>query len=222
MGSSATGLRRSLCLAVRRLRRPKTRPVGKYILASTMSVGADDLDLVRRIASGDRMAMRVLYGRHQVRVQRFVVSIVRDAALAEDLCNDVFFDVWTQAGRFEARSSVSTWLLGIARFKALSARRRRRDDELEDGIAEAVPDDADTPEIVAQKVDKGSALRACIAALSEDHRTVIDLVYYHDKSVEEVAMILQIPEATVKTRMFYARKKLAERAAAAGIDRGWP
>jgi RNA polymerase sigma-70 factor (ECF subfamily) len=187
-----------------------------------MNEGADDIDLVRRIAQGDRMAMRVLYGRHQLKVHRFITGIVHDRAQAEDLVNDVFFDVWQQAGRFEARSAVSTWLLGIARFKALSARRRRKDDALDDDMAAAVPDQADTPEIVAQKADKGLALRTCIAALSAEHRSVVDLVYYHDKSVEEVAMILEIPEATVKTRMFYARKKLSELLAAAGIDRGWP
>jgi RNA polymerase sigma-70 factor (ECF subfamily) len=182
----------------------------------------DDLDLVRRIASGDRMAMRALYGRHQLKVHRFITGMVRDAALAEDLVNDVFFDVWQQAGRFEARSTVSTWLLGIARFKALSARRKRRDDELDDETAQAVPDGADTPEVTAQKSDKGAALRTCIGRLSAEHRAVVDLVYYHDKSVEEVAVILTIPEATVKTRMFYARKKLSELMAAAGLDRGWP
>jgi RNA polymerase sigma-70 factor (ECF subfamily) len=187
-----------------------------------MNEGADDLDLVRRIALGDRVAMRVLYGRHHLKVHRFITSILRDAGLAEDLVNDVFFDVWTQAGRFEARSSVSTWLLGISRFKALSARRRRREDELDDEMAEAVPDTADTPETVAAKSDKAGELRRCIGALTPEHRAVVDLVYYHDKSVEEVAMILEIPEATVKTRMFYARKKLSELMAAAGIDRGWP
>lgn len=187
-----------------------------------MVEGADDFGLVRRIALGDRMAMRTLYSRYQLTLHRFVISMLRDAALAEDVVNDVFFDVWTQAGRFEGRSSVSTWLCSIARYKALSLRRRRRDDELDDETAEAVLDGADTPEIVAQKSDKGAVLRTCIAALSVEHRTVVDLVYYHDHSVEEVAVILAIPEATVKTRMFYARKRLAELAASAGIDRGWP
>jgi RNA polymerase sigma-70 factor (ECF subfamily) len=65
-------------------------------------------------------------------------------------------------------------------------------------------------------------LRRCLQALTPDHREVIDLVYYHDKSVEEVAEIIGIPEATVKTRMFYARRKLSELLKAAGIDRGWP
>ena len=65
-------------------------------------------------------------------------------------------------------------------------------------------------------------LRTCIDMLGHEHRDVVDLVYYHEKSVEEVSLILGIPEATVKTRMFYARKKLSGLLAAAGIDRGWP
>ena len=65
-------------------------------------------------------------------------------------------------------------------------------------------------------------LRQCLEQLSLEHREMIDLVYYHEKSVEEVAEIVGIPENTVKTRMFYARKKLAELLKAAGIERGWP
>ena len=67
-----------------------------------------------------------------------------------------------------------------------------------------------------------TVLRKCLVALSAEHREIIDLVYYHEKSVEEVAEIVGIPEATVKTRMFYARKKLAELLKAQGIERGWP
>jgi RNA polymerase sigma-70 factor (ECF subfamily) len=79
-----------------------------------------------------------------------------------------------------------------------------------------------TIRMVAQKRDKSNALRRCLMALSPEHREVIDLVYYHEKSVEEVAAIVGIPEATVKTRMFYARKRLSELLKAAGVDRGWP
>jgi len=130
--------------------------------------------------------------------------------------------VWRQANRFEGRSAVSTWLLAIARFKALSSMRRKPDEELDEEAASAVEDTADDPEITIQKKDKGTALRKCMQALSPEHREVIDLVYYHEKSVEEVAKIIGIPEATVKTRVFYARKKLSELLKAAGIDRGWP
>ena len=65
-------------------------------------------------------------------------------------------------------------------------------------------------------------MRQCLTALSAEHREVIDLVYYHEKSVKEVAEIVGIPEATVKTRMFYARKKLSELLQEQGVERGWP
>jgi RNA polymerase sigma-70 factor (ECF subfamily) len=73
-----------------------------------------------------------------------------------------------------------------------------------------------------QKATKATALRSCLAALSVAHREVIDLVYYHERSVEEVSVILGIPENTVKTRMFHARKRLSEILKLAGVDRGWP
>jgi len=178
--------------------------------------------LISRIAAGDRLAMQVLFVRYQVRVYRFVLRLVRNEATAEDLISEVFLDVWRQAGKFEGRSSVSTWLLSIARFKALSSLRKRAESELDDGAAEAIEDDADTPEVVIQKKDKAAALRECLKALSAEHREIIDLVYYHEKSVEEAAMIIGIPENTVKTRLFYARKRLSELLRTAGIDRGWP
>jgi RNA polymerase sigma-70 factor (ECF subfamily) len=182
---------------------------------------SDDV-LIGRIAGGDRLAMQVLYARHHVRVYRFVLRLVRNEAAAEDLISEVFLDVWRQANRFEGRSAVSTWLLSIARFKALSSLRKRSEDELDEEHAEAIEDEADDPEVAAQKRDKANIMRQCLTALSPEHREVIDLVYYHEKSVEEVASIIGIPEATVKTRMFYARKRLAELLKAAGVDRGWP
>ena len=182
----------------------------------------EDEDLIRRIAAGDRAAMRSLYARHSTRCFRFLIRLVRDEARAEDLMNDAFFDVWRQASGFEGRSSVSTWILSIARFKALSSMRKRTEGELEPEVAEAVEDEADTPEVTVQKASKAVAMRRCLEKLSTEHREVVDLVYYHEKSVEEASEILGVPAATVKTRMFYARKKLAEHLAAAGIDRGWP
>src|ERR687887_275272 len=134
-----------------------------------MQSTADEV-LIGRIANGDRLAMQVLFARHHVRVFRFVLRLVRDESTAEDLISEVFLDVWRQAGRIEGRSALSTWVLAIARFKALSSLRRPPDEE----------------------------------------------------AVEEVASIVGIPENTVKTRMFYARKRLAELLKAEGIERGWP
>jgi RNA polymerase sigma-70 factor (ECF subfamily) len=186
-----------------------------------MQATSDEV-LISRIATGDRLAMQVLYARHHVRVYRFVLRLVGNPTTAEDLISDVFLDVWRQAGKFEARSAASTWLLAIARFKALSAMRRKPEEELDEEAAGAVEDPSDDPEVAAQKKDKSKVLRKCLGALSPEHREIIDLVYYHEKSVEEVAGIVGIPEATVKTRMFYARKKLSELLKVAGVDRGWP
>jgi len=124
---------------------------------------SSDKTLIRRIAAGDQSAMRALFARYRVRVYRWLLRLVDDESLAEDLLSEVFLDLWRHAASFEARSSLSTWLLAIARHKALSARRRRTDAELDEATVSTVPDD---PEVTLQK--------------------------------------------TVKTRMFYARRKLAE------------
>jgi RNA polymerase sigma-70 factor (ECF subfamily) len=183
---------------------------------------ASDEVLIGRIADGDRLAMQVLFARHHVRVYRFVLRLVRNEAPAEDLVSEVFLDVWRQAGKFEGRSAASTWMLSIARFKALSALRRRSEQELDDAMAETIVDDSDDPQASLEKKDSGAILRKAIESLSAEHREIIDLVYYHEKSVEEVSQIVGIPEATVKTRMFYARKKLGELLKQQGCDRGWP
>ncbi len=106
-------------------------------------------------------------------------------------------------------------MLAIARFKALSARRGRKDAELDETIEATVADSADNPEVVLQKKSRDQFVRTALTRLSLEHREIIDLVYYHDKSVDECAQILGVPSGTVKTRMFYARKKLAEMVQAA-------
>jgi len=181
-----------------------------------------DEALIGRIAAGDKLAMHLLFARHHVRVYRFVLRLVRDESLAEDLISEVFLDVWRQASRFERRSSVGTWLLAIGRHKALSALRKRPGQTLDEERVAAIEDPADDPEIAVQKKDKSKILRNCLNGLSAEHREIIDLIYYHEKSVEEAAGIVGIPANTVKTRMFHARKRLSELLKAAGLDRGWP
>lgn len=182
----------------------------------------DDADLLARIGAGDQIALRTLIGRYQVRVFRFILRIVRREAVAEELVNEVFVEVWRKAQSFESRSAVSTWLLGIAHHKALGALRRRREEAWNEDEAQEIMDEQDDPEVVTLKSDKGAALRRCLGQLSAEHREIVDLVYYHDKSVGEASAIVGIPEGTVKTRLFTARKRLSELMLAAGIDRGWP
>jgi RNA polymerase sigma-70 factor (ECF subfamily) len=174
--------------------------------------------LLEGIADGNRTAMHTLYCRHNVRVYRFIFRMVRDSTVAEDLVSQVFLDVWRTAGQFEGRAQVSTWLLSIARFKALTALRQRRHEDVDQDDVLEIADDAETPEQALDRRRTSDILRACIEKLSPAHREIINLVYYHEKSVEEVGAIIGIPQSTVKTRMFYARKQLADLLKGAGVD----
>ena len=174
--------------------------------------------LLERIADGDRTSMHTFYARHNVRVYRFILRIVRDATMAEDLVSQVFLDVWRTAGQFERRSQVSTWLLSIARFKALTSLRQRRYEDIDQEEVREIADEADTPETSLERRNTSAILRACVAKLSPAHREIINLVYYHEKSVEEVGAIIGIPQSTVKTRMFYARKQLADLLRGCGVN----
>jgi RNA polymerase sigma-70 factor, ECF subfamily len=174
--------------------------------------------LLESIADGGCTAMHILYARHNIRVYRFILRIVRDVGVAEDLTSQVFLDVWRTAKQFEGRSQVSTWLLSIARFKALTALRQRRHEDIDQEEMLDIVDEGGTPEDTLDRSNRSEILRACVAKLSPAHREIINLVYYHEKSVEEVGQIIGIPQSTVKTRMFYARKQLGELLKVAGVD----
>jgi RNA polymerase sigma-70 factor (ECF subfamily) len=168
--------------------------------------------LLEGIAAGGRSAMHILYSRHNVRVYRFILRMVRDTTTAEDLVSQVFLDVWRTAGQFEGRAQVSTW------FKALTALRQRRHEDIDQDEVLEIADEADTPEASLDRSNTSAILRACVAKLSPAHREIINLVYYHEKSVEEAGEIIGIPQSTVKTRMFYARKQLADLLKGAGVE----
>lgn len=182
----------------------------------------EDFALLEKIAKGDRSALERLYLQYHKRVFHFIKRFERNEATAEDLTNDVFIEIWQSADRFQGRSKVTSWILGIARFKALSERRKWKNTVDPDEALGGLEDLSDTPEVTALKSDKANALKECIRRLSEDHRVIIDLVYYQESSIKEVSEILEIPENTVKTRMFHARKNLSAMMKQAGLDRGWP
>ncbi len=177
-----------------------------------------DEALLESISEGGRTAMHTLYSRHHVRVYRFILRMVRDAATAEDLTSQVFLDVWRTASQFQGRSQVSTWLLSIARFKALTSLRQRKHEDIDQEEMLEIADEAETPEACLDRSTTSAILRACVAKLSPAHREIINLVYYHEKSVEEAGQIIGIPQSTVKTRMFYARKQLADLLKVAGVE----
>ena len=200
-------------------------PVSHGALAYAVghSTGAEesvsDEMLLKRVAEGDKAAMHIMFARHRVKVFRFILRTVRNPAIAEDLVSQVFLDVWRSANRFENRARVSTWLLSIARFKAINAlRRRAREAPLDQQKLPDVADAADTPEAALDRKETNGILQACIDALSPAHREIIELFYYRERSVAELSEAIGIPLATVKSRIFYARKQLAKILIGAGLD----
>ncbi|KRR28966.1 sigma-70 family RNA polymerase sigma factor [Bradyrhizobium retamae] len=173
--------------------------------------------LLKNIADGDKAAMHIMFARHRKRVFGFIQRMVRNPAIVDDLVSQVFLDVWRSANRFESRARVSTWLLSIARFQAMNSRRERTHEDIEDdalGIADA----GDMPDVALDRKKTQDLLRACIDKLSPAHREIIDLFYYRDNSVAEVSAMIGIPQATVKSRIFYARKQLAKILVSAGFE----
>jgi RNA polymerase sigma-70 factor, ECF subfamily len=180
-----------------------------------------DAVLLGRIATGDRTAMHVLFSNHQVQVYRFVLRRLGNKALAEDVASEVFLEVWRHADRFEGRSTVSSWILAIARHKAYSARPRAGHMHLDDEMAEELEDVTDAPDVAVHANERANVVRKCLAMLSVEHREILDLVYYQEQSVAAVASILGIPNNTAKTRVFYARKKLWAELKKLGVDFSW-
>jgi RNA polymerase sigma-70 factor (ECF subfamily) len=127
---------------------------------------SSDEALIGLIAEGDKRAMQVLYARHNVRVYRFILRMTANQSLAEDLVSEVFLDVWRQAENFESKSQVSTWLLAIARYKALSALRRRHDEHLDDEMAASIEDTSDNPESAVGIKDRNSIVQKCLTRLT--------------------------------------------------------
>ena len=190
-----------------------------YLPRDTATLPTSDKSLLQSIADGNKQAMSVLFARHNVPVYRFILRLTGNQTLAEDAVSDVFLAVWRHAKSFEGKARVSSWLLAIARNKALSALKRRTEIPLDDDMAMTIEDPADDPEQAMSRNDCSATVRKCLMALSPQHREVIDLVYYHAKSIEDVARVVGIPVNTVKTRMFYARKRMANLLRDAGEDR---
>jgi RNA polymerase sigma-70 factor, ECF subfamily len=180
-----------------------------------------DEALVQLMADEDKRALKLLYLRHRDRVRRFVTRLTGNDAVAEEVVNEVLLEAWRHAGDFEGRSQVTTWLMSIARFKAISECRRRSEAQLDESAAAIIEDPADTPAVSMDKRERTDILQRCLAKLTPLHREVINLIYYQGRKIEEVARFTGAPINTVKTRMHHARRRMAELLAEAGVDRAW-
>ncbi|QOZ51737.1 sigma-70 family RNA polymerase sigma factor [Bradyrhizobium sp. CCBAU 53338] len=174
--------------------------------------------LLKNIAEGDKAAMHIIFARYRERVSRFIKRLARNPAVVDDLVNQVFLDVWRSANRFENRARVATWLFSIARFKAIGSWRERTHEDIDQDDALGIVDPLDTPDVALEHKDASGILRACIDKLAPAHREIIDMYYFREKPVAEVSGLIGIPEATVKSRLFYARKRLARILLDAGFD----
>lgn len=167
--------------------------------------------LLARIAKEDQSAFRELYKAFSRKVYAYVLNMLNDHARAEEVLVDTMYEVWRHPERFRGDSQFGTWLIGIARNKALMIYRSRRPDELHDDlddIAETAA--ADTPDGFAELAGKQrrEGVQHCMGRLSDDHRECLHLVFFEGMTVAEVAEIQRIPEGTVKTRLFHARQKI--------------
>ena len=167
--------------------------------------------LLARIAKEDQSAFKELYKAFSRKVFAYILNMVNDHARAEEILVDTMYEVWRQPQRFRGGAQFSTWLIGIARNKALMVYRARRPDEVHgdlDDIAETHA--SDTPDGFAQLAERQRAdgVKHCMERLSEEHRECMHLVFFEGLSVAEIADVQQCPEGTVKTRLFHARQKI--------------
>jgi len=169
-----------------------------------------DTNLLKRIANGDRDAFSELYINYQPRLIKFCSRILKnDVALAADIVDEAMIEIWRSAGSFSGRSQPSTWIHSIARFRLIGYLRKNKE-LLQDESSEWLnyEDDALLPDEEISRVERNEEIIRNIGKLSKKHKEVIELVYFRELSIKEIASMLDISENTVKTRMFYARNHL--------------
>lgn len=193
-------------------------PMDEPLLADHLSRNDLERELLRRVHARDREAFRELYIAYHRRLARFLMRVTRRYEIAEEIINDTMWIVWRQAGSFRHESRVSTWILGIAYRRTLKALRdldvhgARRAVDLEDEALTA-------PDEFAQSELHEWLLRG-LDKLPLEQRMVLEFAYDLGNSCEEIAVIMECPVNTVKTRLFHARRKLREiLPALAGVDR---
>lgn len=174
-----------------------------------------DAQLMSRIAGSDPDAFDVLAARHEKAVTLRLRDIIRDSDAARDLTQEVLLRVWTHADQWDGRGSLNGWILRIATNTALNylrTVRRRRESPMEFSTEEQ-DYEADTsalrPEEAVELAERNRLFRRLVDELPADKREVLRLVHESGMEVQEVAEALGVPEGTVKSRLHYARKRLA-------------
>ena len=167
-----------------------------------------DAQLLRLTAAGDRLAFEQLYRIYHPRLTRFLDRMTRRPGLVGEMLNDTMLVVWNRAASYNGRCQVSTWIFAIAYRKALKA-LERWDEPVPDDPSddERESPDADPEQRLAQAQLRSLVIDA-LGALPPEQRAVVVLTYLHEIGYREIAEIVDCPIDTVKTRMFYARRRL--------------
>jgi RNA polymerase sigma factor (sigma-70 family) len=181
--------------------------------AAWVSVHAADTEdgLLQRIASGDRLALAELYDSHHLALLRYLWSLTDDRGLAEEILQDTLLAVWKGAGSFEGRSSVLTWLIGIARRQAHNSLRRRSLPRADLAELDLMPADGLEPEDLVLADAERSQLAEAIRGLAPVHREILNLTFTQELSYSEMAAIAGVPEGTIKSRLSNAKRALRAR-----------
>ena len=170
----------------------------------------EEASLIRSIANGDRAAFERLYFAYQRRLFGYLFRTLGETGAAEELVNDVMFEVWKNAGHYRGESKLSTWILGIAHHRMLNHLRRQRPYSAHTEILQNKADPAEQPEQAAVRQQFEESMHQALDQLPPPQREVVELAFCQSCSYEEIAGIAGCPVNTVKTRMFHAKKKLCE------------
>ncbi len=173
--------------------------------------------LLAQVACGEQTALVALYQRYQRPLFVYLLRLVRDEGLAEEVLQDVIVAIWQGAPSFAGRSRVSTWVFGIAHHQAVQAARRRVLPQVSPEEYTERGDEAQDAERVTFALALQEDLEAALDTLAPIHREALELVLAHGFSYEEAAMITAVPLGTVKSRVNQARR-LMQRAL---VERGW-
>jgi len=177
--------------------------------------------LLREVAGGDKAAFEELYRLASHNVFRHLASSIADREAARDLTHDTFLEVCRKAATLKGESAALTWILTIATNK-LRDHLRRNDGRLIFTDDEERLDSVSEPESQFESLSRGELQRLIqkvLPRLSPVHRQVIDLTSYHNLTVAEIARLMDCPENTVKTRMFFARQRLKALLAEEGVSK---
>jgi RNA polymerase sigma factor (sigma-70 family) len=176
----------------------------------------ENIGRISRIAAGDRSAMAALYRDLERPLYHFIRSKLNDPFASNDILHDVFLEVWRAAGRFEGRSSVRSWIYGIAWRKVMDVHRAGKRLSYTDDLPETEDEGPGAFDQIGAD-QEAVQIRACLAALKDDHRAAIELAFYQDMGYREIAEVLGLPEGTAKTRVFHAKRLLQHCLERAGI-----